>query len=119
MARGAESIFRGSLFRAGYETLYTPIPAADKRAAKSIIDVAFDRMGDAVGGEHLRREPRCSSSGLRPTSVRAVFNEHSMRRGRGRVHGCDHELPLACDSPDPGLGMRRGTPGAQGERIPT
>jgi ATP:ADP antiporter, AAA family len=54
MARGGEAIFRGSLFRAGYETLYTPIPAADKRAAKSIIDVAFDRMGDAVGGGLIR-----------------------------------------------------------------
>jgi ATP/ADP translocase len=50
VARGAEAIFRSSLFRAGYEVLYTPIPAAEKRAAKSIIDVAFDRMGDAVGG---------------------------------------------------------------------
>jgi ATP:ADP antiporter, AAA family len=54
VARGGEAIFRGSLFRAGYETLYTPIPAADKRAAKSIIDVAFDRMGDAVGGGLVR-----------------------------------------------------------------
>jgi hypothetical protein len=53
-ARGGEAIFRGSLFRAGYETLYTPIPAADKRAAKSIIDVAFDRLGDAVGGGLVR-----------------------------------------------------------------
>ena len=49
-ARGGESVFRSSLFRAGYEILYTPIPAAEKRAAKSIIDVAFDRLGDAVGG---------------------------------------------------------------------
>lgn len=49
-ARGAESISRGSLFRAGYELFYTPIPAAEKRPAKAIIDVAVDRMGDAVGG---------------------------------------------------------------------
>jgi AAA family ATP:ADP antiporter len=53
-ARGAESAFRGSLFRAGYELFYTPIPAAEKRAAKSIIDVAFDRLGDAVGGGLVR-----------------------------------------------------------------
>ncbi len=54
MARGAESVFRGSLFRSGYEVFYTPIPAAEKRAAKSIIDVGFDRLGDAVGGATLR-----------------------------------------------------------------
>ena len=50
MARGGESVFRGSLFRTGYELFFTPIPPHDKRAAKSIIDVGFDRLGDAVGG---------------------------------------------------------------------
>jgi AAA family ATP:ADP antiporter len=54
VARGAESVFRGSLFRAGYEVFYTPIPTAEKRAAKSIIDVAFDRLGDAAGGALIR-----------------------------------------------------------------
>jgi hypothetical protein len=54
VARGAESIFRGSWFRAGYELFYTPIPAAEKRAAKSFIDVAFDRLGDALGGGAVR-----------------------------------------------------------------
>jgi hypothetical protein len=54
MARGAESIFRGSLFRTAYEIFYTPVPPAEKRAAKSIIDVGFDRLGDAIGGGILR-----------------------------------------------------------------
>ena len=54
VARGSESVFRSSLFRSGYEVFYTPIPAAEKRAAKSIIDVGFDRMGDAVGGVAIR-----------------------------------------------------------------
>jgi hypothetical protein len=53
-ARGLESVFRGSLFRAGYEVFYTPIPTAEKRAAKSIIDVGFDRIGDAIGGGTVR-----------------------------------------------------------------
>lgn len=48
-ARGAESVFRGSLFRSGYELFYTPIPVNEKRAAKSLIDVGFDRFGDATG----------------------------------------------------------------------
>jgi AAA family ATP:ADP antiporter len=54
IARGSESVFRGSLFRSGYEVFYTPIPTAEKRAAKSIIDVGFDRIGDAVGGIAVR-----------------------------------------------------------------
>jgi ATP:ADP antiporter, AAA family len=54
VARGGESIFRGSWFRAGYELFYTPLPPAEKRAAKSLIDVAFDRLGDAIGGGFVR-----------------------------------------------------------------
>jgi AAA family ATP:ADP antiporter len=54
LARTGESVFRGSLFRTGYEIFYTPIAAEDKRAAKSIIDVGFDRLGDAVGGGMIR-----------------------------------------------------------------
>jgi len=48
--RGGESVFRSSLFRTGYEVFYTPVPPDEKRAAKSIIDVGFDRLGDALGG---------------------------------------------------------------------
>ncbi len=42
-------MFRGSLFRASYEIFYTPMEAEERRAAKSIIDVGFDRLGDAAG----------------------------------------------------------------------
>ena len=63
MARGGESVFRSSLFRAGYELFYTPIPAAEKRAAKSIIDVAFDRLGDAVGGGLVRADRAAAAGG--------------------------------------------------------
>ena len=50
VARGAESVFRGSLFRTAYEIFYTPVPSSEKRAAKAIVDVGFDRLGDAIGG---------------------------------------------------------------------
>jgi hypothetical protein len=53
-ARGGESALRSSLFRAGYELFYTPVPSSEKRAAKSIIDVGFDRIGDAIGGGAVR-----------------------------------------------------------------
>ena len=49
-ARGSESIFRGGLFRSAYELFYTPMPPAERRAAKSLIDVGVDRFGDAMGG---------------------------------------------------------------------
>ncbi len=49
VARGMETIFRGSLFRTGYEIFYMPMPLHEKRAAKGVIDVAFDRLGDALG----------------------------------------------------------------------
>ncbi len=48
-ARGAEAVLRSSLFRSGYELFYTPIPPAEKRATKTLIDVAFDRAGDIIG----------------------------------------------------------------------
>ena len=47
--RSLESGLRGSLYRAGYELLYTPVPAAEKRTAKTLIDVGCDRAGDALG----------------------------------------------------------------------
>ena len=50
VARSAEAVFRGSLFRTGYELFYTPMRAHEKRAAKAIVDVGFDRVGDAIGG---------------------------------------------------------------------
>ena len=54
VARASESIFRASWFRTGYELFYTPVAAAEKRAAKSVIDVGVDRLGDAVGGGLVR-----------------------------------------------------------------
>jgi len=49
VAAGAEQVLRSSVYRAGYELLYTPMAPARKRPAKALIDVAFDRLGDALG----------------------------------------------------------------------
>lgn len=54
VARAGESVLRNSWFRAGYELFFTPMPGRQKRAAKPIIDVAIDRLGDAVGGGLIR-----------------------------------------------------------------
>ena len=49
LIRSLEFVLRGSLYRSGYELLFTPVPPREKRAAKTLIDVAFDRAGDALG----------------------------------------------------------------------
>ncbi|MCC7415608.1 MAG: hypothetical protein IT176_00595 [Acidobacteria bacterium] len=59
VARAGESVLRASWFRAGYELFYTPLPPAEKRAAKSVIDVGVDRVGDAVGGALVRLAAVC------------------------------------------------------------
>ena len=69
LTRGSESVFRGSLFRAGYEVFYTPIAPAERRAAKTIIDVGFDRLGDAVAGVVVRLAHMLAVSQQYPTMV--------------------------------------------------
>jgi hypothetical protein len=49
VARAGESVLRSSLFRSSYELFYTPVPRDQKRAAKPIIDVSVERLGDAIG----------------------------------------------------------------------
>jgi len=46
---GAEAILTNTLFRSGYELLYTPLSTDQKRPVKILIDVAFKRMGGAIG----------------------------------------------------------------------
>ncbi len=47
--RASEQVLRSSLYRGGYELLFTPLAPRQKRGIKSIVDVAFDRLGDVVG----------------------------------------------------------------------
>lgn len=52
--RAAEAVLRGSLHRVGYELLYTPLPVAQKRKTKTLVDVGVDRLGDVLGGLLIR-----------------------------------------------------------------
>ena len=54
VARAGEAVLRSSLFRSGYELFYTPLSLREKRATKSLIDVGFQRLGDALGGGTVR-----------------------------------------------------------------
>lgn len=47
--RGFESVLRGSLFRSGYELLFVPMDATERRRVKAFLDVTCDRVGEAVG----------------------------------------------------------------------
>ena len=49
LARGGAAALRDSLFRSGYELLYTPLPPRLKRASKAVVDVAADRFGTVLG----------------------------------------------------------------------
>jgi hypothetical protein len=49
VARGSNGVLRDSLFRSGYELLYTPLPPHRKRATKAVIDVAADKVGAIAG----------------------------------------------------------------------
>jgi len=49
LARGTQTVLSSSLFRSGYELLYTPIPPLKKRATKALIDIACNRIGYGLG----------------------------------------------------------------------
>jgi len=46
--RGIESVLTNSLYRSGYELLFTPLSPETKRPTKTFIDVGFDRLGGAL-----------------------------------------------------------------------
>lgn len=48
IAWSLEAVLHSSLARSAYEVLFVPVPEREKRAAKPMIDVGFDRLGDAV-----------------------------------------------------------------------
>jgi hypothetical protein len=50
LARAGQDINTSSLFRSGYELLFTPLPEAEKRPTEAVVDVGFDKLGSLVGG---------------------------------------------------------------------
>ena len=112
MARAGESIFRGSWFRAGYELFYTPIPPAEKRSVKSIVDVSVDRLGDAVGGGLVRLvvlfAPAVQSSAIlwiaMASSTAAIFAASRLNHWYVRTLGTS----LVLQAPDLGRAATEG-----------
>jgi ATP:ADP antiporter, AAA family len=97
-ARSGESIFRGSLFRFGYELFYTPIPAKEKRAVKSFIDVGVDRLGDAVGAGLIAVVLAVAPGGQYPAilylgiAVSGAAVVLASRLNRGYIHTLENSL---------------------------
>jgi hypothetical protein len=50
LVRLSHEVSSNSLFRSGYELLYTPLSESEKRPTKAVIDVGFDKIGSFVGG---------------------------------------------------------------------
>jgi HEAT repeat protein len=48
--RSADGGLRNSVFASAYELLYVPLPRAEKRRTKALIDIGAGRAGDALGG---------------------------------------------------------------------
>lgn len=49
LARGANNVMGTSFFKAGFELLWTPVPAEAKRPAKVYVDVGASGLGDLTG----------------------------------------------------------------------
>lgn len=51
VARGSELVMRNSIYRAGYELLYAPLPPEQKRPTKVVLDVGADKLGDIIAAQ--------------------------------------------------------------------
>jgi AAA family ATP:ADP antiporter len=49
LVRASETVLSNSLFRSGFELLYTPLPPWQRRPSKTFIDVGSQRFGDILG----------------------------------------------------------------------
>ena len=49
LVRSVQNVLSSSLFRSGYELLFTPIPPRRKRPIKTLVDVGFDKLGALLG----------------------------------------------------------------------
>ena len=98
LPRGLDVGIRNSFFRPGYELLYTPLPEATKRSAKSIIDVAWDCLGKSAGAVIIvlltRFAPLLSLAAVGVASVLAAAAEFVVARRlkTGYVHALEGGL---------------------------
>jgi AAA family ATP:ADP antiporter len=72
LVRGGEAVARNSLYRGGWELLFGPLPTAEKRATKPLMDVGVVRLGDIIGAT-LVQVVILLAVGWRPLLAAAIF----------------------------------------------
>ena len=84
LPRGIDVTVRASVFRAGYELFYTPLPEAAKRAAKSTVDVSVDCLGKGAGAALIvlltRLDPVYTFAAVNTAGVLAAVAEFAVAR---------------------------------------
>lgn len=104
LSRASELVVANSIFRSGYELLYTPVAPEKKRPTKTLIDVAGNRLGDAVGSGLvlliLALVPAVLSSSV-VLGLGAVFAVASLFIARHLHRGYVSQLSLSLSSGAP------------------
>jgi hypothetical protein len=107
IARGAETVTRNSIYRAGYELIYAPLPEDHKRPAKVVLDVGAERLGDLLGAQLVglmvfaSAEPRAGLL-IASVCVGAIGVLIAMRLPRSYTRALeDSLLTRAQESPSP------------------
>jgi ATP/ADP translocase len=71
--RGVGSVLTNSVYRTGFELLYSPLPLRLRRATKTLVDVGGQRLGDVVGAglilAVLAALPQASTAGVVAVAV--------------------------------------------------
>ncbi len=86
--RAVPAILHNSVYRSGYELLYTPLPERQKRAAKAVVDVGVDKLGMMAGGAvTLLVVALAADAAVQVLPVLAVVFGSLVLALCGRVHG--------------------------------
>ncbi len=115
LARGGHEAITNSLFRSGYELLYTPVPEAEKRRIKAVIDVALDKGGALVGSglilAALAVAPASAERTLFALAAALSLGALALSRGlhRGYVRALEQSLLLGRVRLEPGDALDRAT----------
>jgi len=114
VARGSHAVLTNSLFRSGYELLYTPVPDGEKRPTKSVIDVGFDKLGALVGSTIVLLTVALFPSPDRPlllltATLSVIALSLAPRLHQGYVESLEQSLRAGRVKIDPGEALDRAT----------
>ncbi|HEU4724791.1 MAG TPA: MFS transporter [Candidatus Eisenbacteria bacterium] len=70
--RATESVLSNSLYRAGYEVLFTPLPPREKRGVKTLVDVGAARAGDFLGAALIQSVLLAAGMASAPVAILVI-----------------------------------------------